>query len=360
MEHSWKLRHILLTLMLTVVLALHVYASGCDHQYEPRRQEPGCDKSGMSWQECIYCGDVIDYLTIDPTGHTFDVWYITKEPTCTQNGIQVRDCVICGFQESSTVSHLGHDYVVEVMPPSCTARGYTSHYCPGCGDRFRTEYTEALGHRYDDGVVIKEPTLTTMGRIRYTCSGCGDTYQDTIPKLVNPFTDIDKNAYYFDPVIWAVNKGITSGLDNTHFGPDVLCNRAQVVTFLWRSAGMPEPGIRQNPFLDVPGGSFYEKAVLWAFEEKITSGTDSTHFSPDLPCNRAQVVTFLHRYRGCPESQGTTQFPDVKAGNFFYHAVLWAAQRGITLGMDDGYFRPEHNCNRAQIVTFLYRDTYNP
>lgn len=360
MEHSWKLRHILLPLMLCAVLTLRVYASGCDHQYEPRVQEPTCNINGMAWQECIYCGDIIDLLSIAPLGHTFDVWYVTEEPTCTQNGTQVRDCVICGFQEAAPVPHQGHNYIVEIMPPSCTARGYTSHYCPGCGDRFRTDYTESLGHRYDDGVVIKEPTLTTTGRIRYTCTGCGDTYQDTIPKLTNPFTDIDKDAYYFTPVIWAVNNGITSGLDNTHFGPDTLCNRAQVVTFLWRAAGMPEPKSNKNPFLDVPKGSFYESAVLWAFEMNITTGTDSSHFSPDLPCNRAQVVTFLHRSHGCPEPIVTTQFPDVKAGNFYYKAVLWAAHRAITLGMDGGYFRPELNCNRAQIVTFLYRDAYNP
>ena len=115
-----------------------------------------------------------------------------------------------------------------------------------------------------------------------------------------------------------------------------------------------------NPFLDVPKGSFCEKAVLWAYETGITTGTDATHFSPNASCNRAEVVTFLHRFRGCPEPEEGTGFPDVPAGSFCHKAVLWAAQKGITLGMDDGTFRPLLPCNRAQIVTFLYRDNMNP
>ena len=116
----------------------------------------------------------------------------------------------------------------------------------------------------------------------------------------------------------------------------------------------------ENPFVDVPRGSFCEKAVLWAYENGITSGTDSTHFSPTAPCFRAQVVTFLHRFRGCPEPFLTVAFADVPEGSFYHQAVLWAAQTEITLGMENGLFRPELTCNRAQIVTFLYRDAKIP
>ena len=178
--------------------------------------------------------------------------------------------------------------------------------------------------------------------------------------LTNPFEDIDDQAYYFSPVIWAVNAGITSGVDETHFAPERICNRAQVVTFLWRSAGKPESQTRSNPFVDVPKGCFYEQAVLWAFEMGITTGTDADHFSPDASCNRAQVVTFLHRFRGCPEPTVVTVFPDVSEETYYYWAVLWAAERGITVGMDGGLFRPEIPCTRGQIVTFLYRDEKNP
>ena len=317
-------------------------------------------EGGMVWMQCIHCGFSKDHSILEPLHHSFDEWYVLVEPGCSSEGIQGRDCVRCGFQETAPIPHRGHEYVVEVMPPSCTARGYTSHYCPGCGDRFRTDYTEPLGHRYDGGVITKEPTLTAMGRILYTCIGCGDTYQETIPKLTNPFEDIDDQAYYFVPVIWAVNSGITSGLDETHFGPNALCNRAQVVTFLWRAAGKQEPKIAENPFLDVHLNSFYEKAVLWAYENAITTGTDATHFSPDAICNRAQVVTFLHRFRGCPEPGISTAFPDVPPGSFYHKAVLWAAHREITVGMDGGLFRPDLSCTRGQIVTFLYRDEKNP
>lgn len=355
-----KARRILLPIFLFLLLSTPVSAGECPHEWVQHRIEPTCEGKGMVWSECILCGDTSDYDNIDSLGHEFSDWYVLTEPTCSQEGVQVRDCVVCGFQETMPIPHAGHEYIVEVMPPTCTARGYTSHYCPGCGDRFRTDYISPLGHRYDDGVIIKEPTLTAMGRIRYTCTGCGDTYQETIPKLTNPFEDIDDQAYYFAPVIWAVNNGITSGMDEIHFDPDGICNRAQVVTFLWRSAGKPEPESQDNPFRDVPKGGFYEKAVLWAFETGITNGTDAAHFSPDSPCNRAQVVTFLHRFRGCPEPTVTTAFPDVRPGDFYHKAVLWAAQRGITVGMDGGYFRPELSCTRAQIVTFLYRDVKNP
>ena len=186
------------------------------------------------------------------------------------------------------------------------------------------------------------------------------TYQDYLPKYTNPFVDIEKNSFYFTPVLWAVNSGITSGVDETHFDPAGICNRAQVVTFLWSRAGKPEPKSTENPFADVPRGSFCEKAVLWAYENGITSGTDSTHFSPTAPCFRAQVVTFLHQFRGRPDPVTVTAFPDVRPSDFYYKAVLWAAERGITAGMDGGYFRPGALCNRAQIVTFLYKDFKNP
>lgn len=344
---------------MVLMLISRVHADECVHQWIQHRIEPTCEDRGTIWSECILCGDTMDYQSIDPLGHRFGDWYVLQEPDCTRDGVQARDCTVCFARETVPIPGQ-HNYIVEVVPPTCTAQGYTSHYCPDCGDRFRTDKVPALGHRYDDGVILREPTLTAMGRILYTCIGCGDTYQDTIPKLVNPFVDIKQNAYYFTPVIWAVNQGITSGIDETHFAPDNLCTRAQVVTFLWRMAGKPEQATAGNPFEDVPQGCFYEMAVLWAYGQGITTGIDTTHFSPDTPCSRAQVVTFLHRFRGCPEPTITAVFPDVLPGTFYSKAVLWAAQRGITVGMDGGRFYPDLSCSRAQIVTFLYRDEKNP
>ena len=350
---------LLLSLFLLVVLAMPVGAE-CSHDYVLVRQEPTCVDSGMEWLQCRICERCTDYKLLDPLDHAFDEWYVLLEPGCSSEGLQARDCVRCGHRETAPIPHAGHDYVVEVMPPSCTARGYTQHYCSGCGDRFRTDYVPALGHRYDYGVITKEPTQTAMGRMRYTCIGCRDTYEDMIPMLTNPFVDIPWDVYYTTPVLWAAGSGITQGINDTHFAPNQPCTRAQVVTFLWRRAGKPTPQSRENPFSDVPAGSYFEQAVLWAYGTGITTGTDGTHFSPELVCNRAQVVTFLHRFRGCPEPFLTVAFDDVPEGSFYHQAVLWAAQTEITLGMENGLFRPELTCNRAQIVTFLYRDAKIP
>lgn len=354
-----RIRWLMLPVIILVLLPI-LAAAECSHEFVERREEPTCTGGGLTWLECIHCGNTTGYRPIDPVGHSFGDWFILEGPTCTRDGTQARECGVCGHREEAELPRLGHDYVMEVVPPTCTARGKTVYECSRCHDRYITDETPPLGHRYDDGVVLSDPTSTAMGRMLFTCTGCGDTYQQYIPKLTNPFLDISKNAYYYEPVLWAVYRGITTGLDESHFGPDAVCNRAQLVTFLWRAAGKPEPRSRENPFVDVPDGCFYEQAVLWAYENGITTGTDGTHFSPEALCNRAQVVTFLHRSRGCPEPEVIYAFPDVPPGSYFREAVLWAAQRGITNGMDGGLFRPELSCSRAQIVTFLYRDAKNP
>ncbi|MBP3660596.1 MAG: S-layer homology domain-containing protein, partial [Oscillospiraceae bacterium] len=138
--------------------------------------------------------------------------------------------------------------------------------------------------------------------------------------------------------------------------PASACIRAQVVTFLWRAAGAPEPSITSNPFEDVLETDYFYKAVLWAYEKGITAGVDDTHFGPAQPCSRAQVVTFLWRAAGAPEASAESAFTDVTDPDaFYYDAVLWAVENGITAGMGDGTFGINAVCNRAQIVTFLYR-----
>ena len=174
--------------------------------------------------------------------------------------------------------------------------------------------------------------------------------------VANPFTDVPISEFYHEPVLWAYENGVTSGLTATEFGPNAVCNRAQVVTFLWRAAGCPEPAVTENPFVDVEPGSFYEKAVLWAVEKGITTGTNATHFSPNMACNRATVVTFLYRAFEEPAVEGTENtFTDVPAESWYTAPVLWAVEQGITNGMGEGIFGSETACNRAQIVTFLYR-----
>ena len=176
-----------------------------------------------------------------------------------------------------------------------------------------------------------------------------------IQKPVCPFADVAEDSYYYDAVMWAVKEGITSGADATHFLPDALCQRAQVVTFLWRAAGSPEPETAVNPFVDVTEDSFFYKAVLWAAEKGITSGVDQNHFAPFAACSRAQVVTFLWRAEGRPESDAAIPFADVAEGSYYEPAVKWAVENGITSGMSANIFGVNTTCNRAQIVSFLYR-----
>ena len=171
------------------------------------------------------------------------------------------------------------------------------------------------------------------------------------------FVDVPDSAYYAEPVAWAVRNGITDGTDETHFSPKDDCTRAQIVTFLWRSLGKPEPISTANPFVDVQPGAYYYDAVLWAIGEGITDGTDATHFSPKDSCTRAHAVTFLWRMEGKPASGVTsTGFEDVPANAYYADAVRWAVANQITDGTTETTFSPKVTCSRAQIVTFLYRD----
>ena len=169
------------------------------------------------------------------------------------------------------------------------------------------------------------------------------------------FVDVATGSYYEDAVDWAVENGITKGTDNTHFSPDGICTRAQAATFLWRAAGSPKPKTRTMPFTDVPTGSYYYDAVLWAVENGITKGTSNTTFSPNMTCTRAQIVTFLWRSEKSPAAGTANLFVDVKSTVYYADAVLWAVKENITKGTTSTTFSPNADCTRAQIVTFLWR-----
>ena len=174
-------------------------------------------------------------------------------------------------------------------------------------------------------------------------------------RVRSSFVDVPSGSYYEDAVDWAVANGITTGTDAAHFSPDGICTRAQAVTFLWRAAGRPAPESRAMPFTDVPAGSYYYDAVLWAVENGITKGTSSTTFSPDDTCTRAQIVTFLWRSEQSPAAGSSNPFTDVSADAYYADAVLWAVKEAITTGTTRTAFSPGAECTRAQIVTFLWR-----
>ena len=171
---------------------------------------------------------------------------------------------------------------------------------------------------------------------------------------VQIFKDVPVDAYYYEAVKWAAEKGITGGVGNGLFAPNQPCTRAQIVTFLWRAAGSPEPK-NMSSFADVPADAFYAKAVAWAVENGITGGTGDGKFSPDATCTRAQSVTFLYRAAGSPAVSGSAEFGDVSTTAFYADAVAWAAKKGITTGIGGGLFGSDNDCTRGQIVTFLWR-----
>ena len=220
----------------------------------------------------------------------------------------------------------------------------------------------------DCEIYDKADTLGDSART-VICGYPGSTAEAYAKKYGYPFEEVtikpfrfadvgDKDKYYYDPVYWAYGHDpqITNGISADSFGPDSGCSRGQVVTFLWRAAGQPEPKSTKTDFKDLKKGAFYEKAVAWAVENDITSGTSKTTFSPDGKCTRGQIVTFLWRFKGKPAPQNAaTPFKDLKKGGYYLDAVAWAVENNITNGLSKTAFGPDATCTRGQVVTFLYR-----
>ena len=218
------------------------------------------------------------------------------------------------------------------------------------------------GFKLDDLTVTdkngKELKLTDKGNGKYTFTmpaGKVEINAAFVKEVeTSPFSDVSTSAYYYEAVKWAQEKGITGGIGNGLFGPNQPCTRAQIVTFLWRAAGSPEPK-SMSSFSDVSADSYYAKAVAWAVENGITTGTGDGKFSPDATCTREQAVAFLYRASGSPAVSGGSAFSDVAANAYYADAVAWAEKNGVTGGIGGGLFGSGNTCTRAQIVTFLYR-----
>jgi len=249
-----------------------------------------------------------------------------------------------------TGNHSKHTLVTyNAIEPTCSSNGWTGvTYCTVCGLLIKeNQRIPPLSHRFGAEVISKDQMSMTG-----TCTLCGET-QTTY--LINVFKDIRPDAFYYVPALWAYYKNITTGTEEYYFSPNDTCTRAQVVTFLWRAQGSPEPETVKNPFTDIKESDYYYKAVLWAVEKGITLGTGDGKYSPSAPCTRSQVATFLWRSMGMPmASDAKNPFKDV-AASYYYDAVLWAVEQNITQGIGDGLFAPETPCTRGQIVTFLYR-----
>lgn len=247
---------------------------------------------------------------------------------------------------------------------------YNHWSCSACGEDFTdgsttTDYTCERchpEHTWDTGVITVKPTNDSDGEKLFTCTVCGATKTDVIPAIgIEPtppstkFADVSTGAYYFEPVSWAVSNGITSGTGGHKFSPHASCTRGQIVTFLWRAAGSPDPVSSANPFSDVKPSDYFYKAVLWAVENNITSGIGGGRFGPGGACTRGQAVTFLWRAEKSPNASAGSSFSDVKSGSYYEKAVDWAVSKNVTSGTGNGKFSPDASCTRGQIVTFLYR-----
>ena len=323
--------------------------------------------------------------------HTWNEGVVLVEPTEYSEGVLEYICTGCGETKTEVIPKLEHVhvYIVEVIAPDCVTEGYTLHTC-ACGASYKDGYVAFLGHDYKLQNAV-EPTCTAEGYtgdevcqrcdaiiyagqiipakghsfIKGECTVCGEADPDYVEPTptpgpaTNPFVDVGEKDYFYAPVLWAVEEGITGGIDETHFAPNNACTRGQVVTFLWRANGSPEPKSTSHPFTDISADKYYYKAVLWAVEEGITAGLTATTFGPNNACTRGQIATFLWRANGSPEPQSSySPFYDVTGGPF-YKAILWAVENGITTGYAGGTFRPGNVCTRGNIVTFLYR-SLNP
>ena len=374
------------------------------HKLTPvEAKEATCTQKGNNAYYACSCGKVfkdaegatettVEAETIPAKGHTWDEGKVTKEPTCTEKGVKTYTCSVCGDTKTEEIATVAHQYNANGV---CTVCGEKKPSGGGGGGGLRREYditveksahgtvtpewdsamkgdTVTLTVKPDKGYKLETLSVAGKGGSVVKVTEKNGVYSFDMPAyavvvkatfveengsaVTNPFVDVKSDAYYYDAVMWAVQNGITGGKDATHFAPNETCTRAQAVTFLWRAAGSPAPKSTVNPFVDMKPGAYYYDAVLWAVENGITKGTTDTTFSPNATCSRAQIVTFLWRSQKSPAAGTVNPFTDVAAGTYYNNAVLWAVENSITGGTTATTFSPNNNCTRAQIVTFLYRN----
>ena len=338
-----------------------------------------CTAAATYYVQCDNCDVVSDSVTVpvgDANGHSFTTKASSSkatDATCTAAATYYVRCDNCDAVSNSVTVPVGdangHSPAAAVreneVAATCAAGSYDEVvYCSVCNAEIsRTQKTiDKLQHDFGNN-------------LEYCKNGCGTKNPNYVPPCnpphkpsvkpnptpskpetpENPFVDVKKDDYYYDAVIWAVGKGIAKGVTDTTFQPNASCTRAEMVTFLYRAAGSPEPTNKVNPFTDVAEDSYYYKAVLWAVEKGIAKGTSETTFSPNDTCTRGQTVAFLYRYANSPAVSGSNSFADVSETAYYYNAILWAMSEKVTEGTSATTFSPNDLCTRGQIVTFLYR-----
>ena len=299
--------------------------------------------------------------------YSFDGWY-----TAASGGTKITTATV--FYENTTV--YAHWTYIGGGGSSGGGGGYTYHTIraiSGLNGSISPSGWTSVRHGWDQTFTITPDKGYAVAKVLVDGKSVGSVKSYTFKNVTkdhtievvfmkangNPqtgvFVDVAEGSYYEEAVDWAVKNGITTGTGNNYFTPDGICTRAQAVTFLWRVAGSPTPKTEAMPFEDVLNGSYYYEAVLWAVENGITVGTSATTFSPELTCSRAHIVTFLWRAANSPSAKTANPFTDVAADAYYIDAVLWAVKHKITVGTTLSTFSPDEGCTRAQIVTFLYR-----
>lgn len=313
------------------------------------------------WHECS-CG-----AKSEEAAHTAGEWIIDTPATATTSGTKHKECTVCGYTMTTetipaTGSGGGGGYTYYTIKATVGVNGSIS---PSGNVSVREGLDQTFTITPDKGYAVSNVKIDgkSIGAVKsYTFENVKKSHTIEVIFMKangNPqtgvFVDVATGSYYEDAVDWAVENGITKGTDDTHFSPDGICTRAQAVTFLWRTAGSPASKTSAMPFTDVPVGSYYYDAVLWAVENGITKGTSDTTFSPNMTCSRAQIVAFLWRSEKSPAAGTVNPFADVKADAYYADAVLWAVKEDVTKGTTATTFSPDANCTRAQIVTFIWR-----
>ena len=324
-----------------------------------------CTEAGLTdGQKCSVCGaEITAQEAIPALNHANAVYVAAKDATCVEDGnIACWSCEDCGeyFSDEGCIYSIsadtviipafGHTVVIDpAVDPIDDQPGWTEgSHCSVCG--------EILVPQMPISNYIPEDETPINGKSKKTEeSEEPEEPEEPAESGDLKFIDVAKDAWYYDAVYWAVENNITVGTSETTFSPEEPCTRAQIVTFLWRAAGCPEPASTENPFADVAADTYYTKAVLWAVENGITVGTGEGAFSPNAVCTRGQIVTFLARFAKAENTAAADCFEDVAADAYYAGAVTWAADNGITVGTSETTFSPDNECTRAQIVTFLYR-----
>ncbi len=352
------------------------------------QQDAACERAGfIGGSVCSVCQTELEPSTvIPPTGHT-PVKKDGLAPTCTESGYtESVFCSVCNtvLEEPEILPALGHAWGEPIFIWSENHdRARAEKLCVACEMILLADVELDWEERMVNGTAVIVTTATASFSDGTTAVDEKTTAKESLPSdpgfpdtsPIDPpppelesdpqpqpeadfsapqFEDVAPDSYYYDAVAWAANGKITQGTADNIFSPDMICGRAQIVTMLWRAAGSPVAA-GETGFADVPMGAYYYHAVLWAAEKGITSGTSMTTFSPELQCTRAQIVTMLWRAAGCPAVKASASFDDVAADAWYADAVAWAVEEGITLGTGAGIFSPDAVCTRAQIVTFLFR-----